>query len=56
MVLRNLESSGRKAESEFNGEINDSNMISPIMLEKYTKFNERREDKVLSCLDNSCKV
>lgn len=41
MALRDIESSGEKAESEFNGEINYSDVMRPIVTEKSTKFNER---------------
>ena len=56
MTLRTLESGWGKTESNSNGEINYSNVIGPIVIEKYTKLNGKRENNMSSSLGNSWKV
>lgn len=56
MALRNLESSRWKTESDFNGEINYSDVIRPKVIEKCTKLSGRREQNMSSSLGNSWKV
>ena len=54
MTLRNLESRGEKAEADFNEEINHSTVVR--LIDKCPELRGKREEKVSSCVGNSCKV